>query len=448
MTKSRVSECATDPFRMRRRIFVLLTLVLGLLVAELIARAGLYLAGEAAWEQEQHRLAENGLALEDRGEVLHPYVGIAIPPATAPPQSNDPVHGINSLGFPHTTPPVQQRSSDRLLVGIVGGSAARQFADQGRRRLIQRLAASPQLAGREIQVICLAIEGFKQPQQLMAVSYVLALGGEFDVVVNLDGFNELVVADGNYEVGANTAYPRSWRFAATENASSPAVEGAWRVQEIRQERQALARRAQSSVWRFLALRQVLWRIEDLQLRNEQRRQAATATPRGDTTVRDFRVLGPQEQYSGDTELLRRIVGLWEAGSRQLMHLARGEDFLYLHCLQPTAHLPAKPLSPSEQEFVSTSSERQSFLIHQGYPLLRSAGQRLAADGENFIDVTDVFADVAETVYLDPCHLNQHGNELLADRISVEIVARLGQRPSLLREAAPEIPTKRPDPQER
>jgi hypothetical protein len=42
-------------------------------------------------------------------------------------------------------------------------------------------------------VVKATIGGYKQPQQLMALNWFMALGGEFDIVINLDGFNDVAL---------------------------------------------------------------------------------------------------------------------------------------------------------------------------------------------------------------------------------------------------------------
>ena len=49
------------------------------------------------------------------------------------------------------------------------------------------------LSGRKIDIVRLALPGQKQPQQLMTLAWVQSLGAEFDIVVNLDGYNEAVL---------------------------------------------------------------------------------------------------------------------------------------------------------------------------------------------------------------------------------------------------------------
>ena len=163
------------------------------------------------------------------------------------------------------------------------------------------------------------------------------------------------------------------------------------------------------------------------MRNQQRLAAREASRSEESDPhREFRVLGPEEEFVDDEQLLLRLTGLWEDSSRQLQHLSRGEGFLYLHCLQPSALLEdAKPLSVEEQRFVASSTERQRAIVRAGYPRLQRAGERLAEAGESFCDLTDVFAGVQETVFNDACHLNQRGNDLLAERIAGEVLARWG-----------------------
>ena len=56
--------------------------------------------------------------------------------------------------------------------------------------LEQELSQLPRFSGKSFRFVRLAIDGNKQPQQLMTLNYLLTLGAEFDIVINLDGVNE------------------------------------------------------------------------------------------------------------------------------------------------------------------------------------------------------------------------------------------------------------------
>ena len=73
--------------------------------------------------------------------------------------------------------PLLKRRPDRLIIAITGGSVAWQLSVGGEELIRSLLHESPALRDREIIILRLGMSGFKQPQQLQAISYVLALGG-------------------------------------------------------------------------------------------------------------------------------------------------------------------------------------------------------------------------------------------------------------------------------
>jgi hypothetical protein len=80
--------------------------------------------------------------------------------------------------------PYQRRSTEEYIIGIFGGSVALWFALQGSEVLEERLGPAPEFIGRKPTVLNLGHGGYKQPQQLMALAYLLSLGQQFDFVLN------------------------------------------------------------------------------------------------------------------------------------------------------------------------------------------------------------------------------------------------------------------------
>jgi hypothetical protein len=74
----------------------------------------------------------------------------------------------------------------------------------------------------------------------------------------------------------------------------------------------------------------------------------------------------------------------------------------------------------EAEMAKNRDQRYRPGVEQGYPLLIEAGRDLKDRGERFTDLTGMFAAHPEAVYFDLCHLNQAGNDLLADRVAEAI----------------------------
>ena len=105
--------------------------------------------------------------------------------------------------------PVARASDRQLLVGIFGGSVGAWFCEVGADRLAARLAAAPAFRGRDVVPLCFSHEGYKQPQQLLVLSYFLSIGQAFDLVINIDGFNEVAMSPLNDARGAPTSRCRA-----------------------------------------------------------------------------------------------------------------------------------------------------------------------------------------------------------------------------------------------
>ena len=92
--------------------------------------------------------------------------------------------GLNAM-------PPRQGREDTVVIGLLGGSVARNVHPALERALRGWFAANRR--PREPVVFKLAFAGQKQPQQTIIIANTLLLGGEFDLIVNLDGFNEVAV---------------------------------------------------------------------------------------------------------------------------------------------------------------------------------------------------------------------------------------------------------------
>ena len=123
--------------------------------------------------------------------ILHPYLGYFLDPRV-PPRAGIPYARHSVYGFPGETVP-SKRSDDRIIVALSGGSMALQIFFEKSEEFLEALRVHPSFRGKEIELVCFAMGGFKQPQQLMVLNYFLVLGAEFDGWINLDGFNEIVL---------------------------------------------------------------------------------------------------------------------------------------------------------------------------------------------------------------------------------------------------------------
>lgn len=411
--------------RSRRWIFGVATAALVLLTAELLARVAILVVGNFGWQEIQDRMARAAIGSEEYGEVLNPYLGISYDPLSNPGfKMGDRLIPVNRLGFTGETDPVQRRAPDRFIVGIVGGSFAWALGHETTDTLRRALSADPRLADREIVIVDLAIAGFKEPQQVMAFNYVLALGGEFDVLVNLDGFNEVALGWENYRGKVACVYPKGWAFRVHDLPDTRLLAESFRIFQLRARRQKLARDVKSSWFRDLALRQVWWRVQDIQCAHELERIGVQIAQHRDQEGGNFTIHGPVDPVTSDADVFLHCARIWQRCSRQLHDVAGGQGTLYLHFLQPNQYLPdSKPLTNWEQRNAFAIGSNYQEAVEQGYPLLQQFGRELQRDGIRFHDLTSIFRDHPEGLYVDwCCHLNREGYDIVTRQIAREILA--------------------------
>ncbi len=149
-------------------------------------------------------------------EVIHPYLGYVLD-SELNTRKRWVKGGREALdfGFVLEEPGIfHPPSPDRPVIAITGGSVAFRFGGSAGRKLRDELLGD--LPGLERAIVVnLALPGYKQPQQLIALNYLLALGAHFDLVLNIDGFNEIALPPSeNLNRGVFPFFPRNWYFRA------------------------------------------------------------------------------------------------------------------------------------------------------------------------------------------------------------------------------------------
>ena len=114
-----------------------------------------------------------------------------------------------------------------------------------------------------------------------------------------------------------------------------------------------------------------------------------------------------------------------------MHkLCEANNIRYFHFLQPNQYVPgSKRMGEKELKRAFLETHPYKNQVERGYPFLAKAGEELVKEGVNFHDLTMVFADRSEPIYIDTCcHVNTKGNEILGSIIGKAIVQDINARP--------------------
>jgi hypothetical protein len=411
----------------KRLLFGAIAILLALPIAETIswfAISMLRVSGMSLVRQLQDQLASSGVPVGSGGETIHPYLGWVMNPQVNEGSDLCDRHiPVNDLGFNDEELSIPKRRADRLIVGVLGGSVAWQMTVLGESAFRDALRHNPAWRDKDIRIVRLAMSGYKQPQQLMTLNFLLTLGAEFDVVVNIDGYNEIALPVCENDGRVFAAYPRMWHARTIEVVDPRFNAESYRLLQIRGTRQELAQNICQSWFRWSPTFNLIWVLRDMYWQNElvelgtvMLQQKLGQSPR-------FSGSGPRQLYGNETEMYDHLCDIWKSASLQLNHLCRGNGTLYLHFLQPNQYLPgSKPMGAKERKERVVESQGYGQSIARGYPLLIRTGEQLRERGIHFWDLTMLFANVEEPIYIDEfCHYNEQGNEMLARAVAGKII---------------------------
>jgi len=351
--------------------------------------------------------------------VLHPYMGYVMNyQVPEQPFNGLPIDvRVNDYGLLGDIPPAGP-GENSVSIGLFGGSVAAEVYIYGREAFIQELKKYPAFANKRIRLSSIALGGMKQPQQLMGLNYLLSMGKHFDIVVNLDGFNEVALPfSENVRYHVAPYFPARWQFFAEEKESAQTASIKSEIIEKRKQLAKWSNRISRTPLRdsyfALAAWQVFYNRNNSAQRALEEEIRDRYTDEGNLSAQQA---GPPYYKNRFGKIMPDLVELWQRTSLQIWQICQARDIAYYHFLQPNQYVAdSKELSDWERQNAYSPPNywyRQG--AEKGYPLLFTAGETLREAGVNFSDATKVFREDKETIYKDTCcHYNQRGNKLLA-----------------------------------
>ncbi len=339
--------------------------------------------------------------------IPHPYLGFVY----------DATYNaaVSPLGF--VGDDIVARGSTRdYNVVIAGGSVAANFFVLESREIRQMLAALPALSEKQINLACVAIAGYKQPQQLLAVNYLLSLGARIDLLINIDGFNEITLPlNDNYPNGVFVFYPTMWKDLTADlgDARKRTLLGELTLAD--EARTTLAGWFSSALLDRSMIANLAWKLVDNILAGKSR-NLVNELEKSVGTLTSFQK-GPPNEDDRDA-VQERLAENWAVSSGMLSDLAKAGRFAYVHVLQPNQYVPgSKPLSENEKKTAISATPGVAETTARGYERLARRIPELGQAGVHFLDATMIFQNVREDLYFDTCcHFNKQGNDILLEAI--------------------------------
>ncbi len=351
--------------------------------------------------------------------VLHPYLGFVrepVFPGTVGGIGNESMqaYGFTDAGDNLVRTPAQ----DEVVIGIFGGSFAEflSYDTKSMQIVADAVTSIPRYKGKKPVFSVAAMAGYKQPQQLMAYNYLLSLGAHFDVIITLDGFNEITLGlTENVPKNISSVYPRGWRqFSITSDPATQTLS-----YELADKRSLFSALMQSRPVRWSMIGRLFWIMVDASY--ERRIIVGEMHPyKKETSIKPYAMSGPVEVDTSVEAIQRLNADVWSRSTLQMSNLAKANGGESFHFLQPNQYVPnSKPIGNEEAdialkpEFIPYAKS-----VPTGYPLLQKAGEDLRKSGVHFEDLTYVFQSHPEPLYKDPCcHVSGAGYVIVANQIA-------------------------------
>jgi hypothetical protein len=259
----------------------------------------------------------------------------------------------NGLGYFSQVPDYTQVDPGRYVVGVFGGSVADQLAVLGGEALAEALGERFAAVRGSVVVLNFGSGGYKQPQQAISLLEMVLAGVPFDLIVNLDGYNELYFGYAAARGGHHPVLPSRGLYRTTVGF----------LTERSPQRDALAERILAEqragrAWRtrlveapWLGQSELVRAVAGAMAERHERRRlelegqlqeigaAATDLPLASFPHR----CDPRD---GCWEVMADV---WERASLMMYAMAQEIGAEYLHLLQPNQYVEgSKPLSPEER----------------------------------------------------------------------------------------------------
>ena len=365
--------------------------------------------------------SESSFASFIENKALHPYLGFVIDTSKALSERAD-YYGFSG------TEGILQDQDETIKIVISGGSVAYELAEDYQERIIERLEESQKFKGKKIRIFNLAMGGYKQPQQLMALNYFLSLGARFDIWVNLDGFNEITlpIAENHREKVA-FSYPRLWNIYARKSLTRHEIDKILQIAQTRQSRAKLASLLNGSIFKSSSFFLTSWALYDQKLVNKEYKLNKELYDIPPSENHPYQTSGPFSTTSSWQETQKKSIALWKRTSSLMANICYIEGIDFFHFLQPNQYLKGSKQLTEEEKLIAyeSGSFDYKFLVETGYPILIDEGHKILEQGAYpFIDLTMMFRSEDRSVYADKCcHFNEMGYNLIAERISEAILSR-------------------------
>ena len=363
-------------------------------------------------------------------ERLHPFFGYVLKQGAF---TNEKLKlKVNKHGFFSLYEyPFIKTNKKQFIIGVFGGSVANNFAvdEYKNQRLSKKLQSYPEFADREIVVLNFGNGGYKQPQQLLILNYFLALGQELDLVLNIDGFNEVALSNLNNKAQIELGMPSVQHIQPLTNlASNVSPEVMSAIVQINDNKKQLKAGIDKLQTCQLALCHAVTSLRVKQLVNNYQQaivkyDAEVKKSNADTANSGIVYVPKADSVLPDRAAFDKMASMWYESSIGMNQILSSRKIKYFHFIQPNQYYPTKRAFTAKEKEIAINKESPYIEgVKKGYPVLLSKVDDLQKARVNVFSAVNILDNTKETVYKDACcHYNSVGEEVLANYISSSII---------------------------
>jgi hypothetical protein len=267
---------------------------------------------------------------------------------------------------------------------------------------------------------------YKQPQQLLELNYFTSLGQDFDLVINIDGFNETALAYLNYKAGYDTSMPSVEMFrplVQLANRGFSANQLALTLEILKLKDDLRASQVTLNNCRVASCYGLTWikvryLLRQYQKKAEEFNRLTNDTAGGDSLV----MVNKPDPALDEAAALEDMASVWARSQVAMNRLLNAWRIPYFEVIQPNQYYSTgKKFSESEQKLAFNQSSPYADGVVKGYPKLIAQMADLKTTGVKLINAVNAFDETSEDVYVDSCcHYNRTGNDVFARFIANQI----------------------------
>ncbi len=363
-------------------------------------------------------------------ERFHPFFGFIQNPSP----DFRPGFKVNNYGFisPYDYP-FKKFKKNQFVIGIFGGSVASDFSifQIQNKILPQYLKQVPGFQDKEFVILSFATGGYKQPQQLLILNYFLALGQELDLVVNIDGFNEVALSNLNNKNQINLAMPSIQHISpltslANNSLSIKAMQATIR---IKQNKARINEGLESLQHCSLAACDALTSVYVQNLVNNYRKDIISFEKERSKKQKDEEsviFINKNKSILEDSAAFEQMAWNWAKSSIFMHKVLSASNVPYFHVLQPNQYYQTKRVFGEAEKRIAFNKETPyAKAVELGYPAILGKFPNLQKNNINILNGVKVFDKTKNAVYVDSCcHYNKAGEVIFSNYVGSSILESL------------------------